>query len=352
MNLGVFERQTGHEQVVYCHDAETGLKSIIGIYSTALGPALGGTRFYPYTSEGDALDDVVRLSRAMAYKNALAGLNLGGGKAVVIGDPTQDKTTPLLQAYGRAVSSLGGRYITACDVGTDERDMDVIADECKHVVGCSPERGGSGDPSAATAYGVYRGMLACAEHLWGTPALQGRRVGIAGVGKVGHRIAHTLAADGAEVVVTDVRQQPVETLKRSLPQVEVIDDIDSLVKADLDVYAPCALGGTLNDRTIAQLQARIVCGAANNQLAHDGIDRELFDRDVIYAPDYVVNAGGVIHVADEIGGFNEARVHRRVASIYDTTLEILRASVAERRPPGQAANNLAKRRLSGVPGSR
>ena len=348
MTVGVLERQSGHEQVVYCQDAETGLKAIIGIYSTALGPALGGARFYPYPSEDDAVEDVLRLSQAMAHKNALAGLGLGGGKAVIIGDPGVDKTMPLLRAYGRAVTALGGRYITACDVGTDEHDMDVIAQQCEHVVGCSPKLGGSGDPSAMTAYGVYRGMLACAEHLWGTPSLKRRRVGISGVGKVGHRLAGMLGDTGAEIVVTDVKQEPIEKLQRSLPQVEVVADTDSLIRSDLDVYAPCALGGALNDHTVSVLRARIVCGAANNQLAHDGLDKELFDLNVLYAPDYVVNAGGVIQVADEFNGFDIARVRTRVGDIYATTRDVLRASATDGLPTGQAADHIAESRLSGA----
>ncbi|MFW6204061.1 MAG: Glu/Leu/Phe/Val dehydrogenase dimerization domain-containing protein, partial [Actinomycetota bacterium] len=272
---GVFGRQTKHEQVVYCHDEASGLRAIIGIYSTALGPALGGTRFYPYESEDAALADVLDLSQSMAYKNALAGLDHGGGKAVIIGDPARDKSEALLRAYGRFVASLGGRYITACDVGTYVEDMDVIARECRWVTGRSPADGGAGDSSVLTSFGVFQGMRACAEHLWGSPTLRGRRVGIAGVGKVGSKLARLLLEDGASVVVTDVNETAVTALRGDHPEIDVVDDTDALVRADIDVYAPCALGGALDDDTVAALRAAAVCGGANNQLAHAGVEKML-----------------------------------------------------------------------------
>ncbi|MDG4778499.1 Glu/Leu/Phe/Val dehydrogenase [Micromonospora sp. WMMD961] len=351
--MGVFAStddpvSTGHEQVVFCQDKQSGLKAIIGIYSTALGPALGGTRFYPYASEEAALADVLDLSRGMAYKNALAGLDLGGGKAVIWGDPEQIKSEALLRAYGRFVESLGGRYYTACDVGTYVADMDVVARETRYVTGRSVEHGGAGDSSILTAWGVFQGMRAAAEHVWGTPSLQGRRVGVAGLGKVGKYLTGHLLEDGAEVVATDVNPKALEWVRTNHPQVTLVDDASALVAADIDVYAPCALGGALNDDTVPALRAKVVAGAANNQLAHPGIEKLLADRGILYTPDYVVNAGGVIQVADEIEGFNFDRAKLRATRIYDTTREILRLADAEGVPPAVAADRLAERRMAEI----
>jgi valine dehydrogenase (NAD+) len=351
--MGVFAStddpgSTGHEQVVFCQDKQSGLKAIIGIYSTALGPALGGTRFYPYASEEAALADVLDLSRGMAYKNALAGLDLGGGKAVIWGDPERIKSEALLRAYGRFVESLAGRYYTACDVGTYVADMDVIARETSYVTGRSVEHGGAGDSSILTAWGVFQGMRAAAEHVWGAPTLAGRRVGVAGLGKVGKYLVGHLLGDGAEVVATDVNPKALEWARTTHPQVALVDDAAALVAADIDVYAPCALGGALNDDTVPVLRAKVVAGAANNQLAHSGIEKQLADRGVLYAPDYVVNAGGVIQVADEIEGFNFERAKLRATRIYDTTREILQLADAEGVPPAVAADRLAERRMADV----
>ena len=247
--------------MTFCHDPVTGLRAIVAIFSTALGPALGGTRFHPYPTEDDALQDVLDLSRAMAYKNALAGLDHGGGKAVIIGDPATDKSPDLLRAYGRFVQGLGGRYITACDVGTYVEDMDVVAEECDFVTGRSVADGGAGDSSVLTAYGVHEGMLAAAQHVWGAPELKGRRVGIAGVGKVGkHLLVHALD-DGADVVVTDVDPAAIDWVRSEHPDVEVVADAAALVRTELDVYAPCALGGALDDE-VAEVLGRPSCAAA------------------------------------------------------------------------------------------
>ncbi|MFB4300161.1 Leu/Phe/Val dehydrogenase [Actinomadura sp. NTSP31] len=337
-----------HEQVVFCQDEASGLRAIIAIYSTALGPSLGGTRFYPYGSEEEALTDVLNLSRGMAYKNAMAGLDLGGGKAVIIGDPAQDKSEALLRAYGRFVQSLNGRYYTACDVGTFSEDMDVVARECRFVTGRTVAHGGAGDSSILTAFGVFQGMRAAAETLWGTPSLRGKRVGVEGVGKVGHRLVEHLREDGADVVVCDVSEAAVERVQALHPEVGVVADKDEMVRTELDVYAPCALGGSLNDDTVPVLTAKIVCGAANNQLAHSGIEKRLADRDVLYAPDYVVNSGGVIQVADEIEGFNFDRAKARAAGIYDTTRKIFALAADEGVPPAVAADRLAERRMSEI----
>lgn len=341
---------THHEQVVFCHDEASGLKAIIGIYSTALGPALGGTRFYPYESEADALQDVLNLSQGMAYKNALAGLDLGGGKAVIIGDPSTLKSEALLRAYGRFVQSLNGRYFTACDVGTYSADMDVIARECDFVTGRTVEHGGAGDSSVLTAFGVFQGMRASAQHVWGKPSLAGRTVGIAGVGKVGRHLTRHLVEDGATVVVTDPYAPALEAVTATHPGVRTVADVDALVREQLDVYAPCALGGALDDEVVELLSARIVCGAANNQLAHDGIEKRLDERGIVYAPDYCVNSGGVIQVADELdpSGFDFDRAKARATKIYDTTLEVLRHAAEQGVPPSIAADRVAEQRMRDV----
>ena len=345
--MGVFSSGTGHEQVVFCQDPASGLQAIVAIYSTALGPALGGTRFYPYASEEDALQDVLNLSRAMAYKAACAGLDLGGGKAVIVGDPATMKSEALLRAYGRMVESLNGRYYTACDVGTYVQDMDVISRETRWVTGRSPEHGGAGDSAVLTAYGVFQGMRAAAEQVWGAPTLNGRRVGVAGVGKVGHHLVDHLVDDGASVVVADVNPEAVARVQAAHPGVESVD-VDALVSQDMDVYAPCALGGALNDETVPVLQAKIVCGAANNQLDHPGIEKVLDDRGVLYAPDYVVNAGGLIQVADEIEGFNFERAKAHAAKIFDTTKQVFAIAADEGVPPAVAADRFAERRMAEV----
>jgi valine dehydrogenase (NAD+) len=339
---------TGHEQVVFCQDSQTGLRAIIAIYSTALGPGLGGTRFYPYPSEDAALADVLNLSRAMAYKNALAGLDLGGGKAVIIGDPERDKSEALLRAYGRFLSSLGGRYITACDVGTYSDDMDMIARECRYVTGRTVAEGGAGDSSVLTAFGVFEGMRAAAEHAWGSPSLEGRLVGVEGVGKVGRRLVPHLAEAGARVVVCDVSPAAVSRVTQACPDTEDAGDLAGLLARPLDIYAPCAMGGSLNDGTVAALTARIVCGAANNQLAHGGLEKALADRGVLYAPDYLVNSGGVIQVADELNGFSFERAQARAGRIYDTTKKILELAEADGVPPAVAADRLAEQRMAEV----
>lgn len=347
---GVFDRQPGrahlHEQVAFRADEASGLKSIIALYSTALGPGLGGTRFYPYASEQDALDDVLNLSCAMAYKNALAGLPHGGGKAVIIGDPIRDKSEAVLRAYGRFVDSLAGRYVTACDVGTYVADMDIVAEETRWATGRSEANGGAGDSSVLTAYGVFQGMRASAEHVWGTPSLAGRRVGIAGVGKVGIHLVDHLLADGARVVVTDVSSAAVSRVRATHAEVDVLPDADALVRAEIDVYSPCAMGAALGDEVVEVLQARIVCGAANNQLAHPGIEALLADRGVLYAPDYVVNSGGVIQVADELHGFDFARAKAKTAGIFDTTRRVFERAAADDVPPALAADRLAEALMS------
>ncbi|TGG81654.1 Leu/Phe/Val dehydrogenase [Streptomyces albus] len=344
--------QGGHEQVVLCQDRESGLKAVIAIHSTALGPALGGTRFHAYAGAADpeqaAVLDALNLARGMSYKNALAGLDHGGGKAVIIGDPEQIKTEALLRAYGRFVASLGGRYVTACDVGTYVQDMDVIAEECRWTTGRSPENGGAGDSSVLTAFGVYQGMRAAAQRLWGAPTLRDRLVGVAGVGKVGRHLVEHLVRDGARVVLTDVREESVREVlaAHSGAPVTAVADTAALIRTEgLDVYAPCALGGALNDETVPALTAKAVCGAANNQLAHPGVEKDLDERGILYAPDYVVNAGGVIQVADELHGFDFARAKAKASKIFDATTAIFERAATDGVPPAVAADRLAEQRM-------
>ncbi len=353
---------SGHEQVVFCSDRASGLRAVIAIHSTALGPALGGTRFYPYPSEDAAVADALALSRAMSYKNSLAGLDLGGGKAVIIGDPHTDKTEALLRAYGRFVESLGGRYLTACDVGTYNADLDVVARETRFAHGRSLAYGGCGDSSVLTAYGVFQGMRAAAQHRWGKPSLAGRTVGVSGVGKVGSWLVDRLVEDGADVVVTDVDAGAVERALARHPAVDAVADTETLVRTPTDVYAPCALGRALDDETVAVLEAEIVCGGANNQLAHEGIVAELMRRGVLYAPDYLVNAGGVIQVEDERhglsgrlplvpgahAGFSFARAEARAETIFDTTLRVLRAAEEAQVSPAVMADRMAEERMTSV----
>jgi valine dehydrogenase (NAD+) len=343
--MSVFDRLRGHEDVTYFSDPASGLRAIVAIYSTALGPAIGGTRFMPYATEAAALEDVLNLSQAMAYKTACAGLDLGGGKAVIIGDPSRDKSEPLLRAYGRSLQRLAGRYYTACDVGTYVEDMDVIAQECAFVTGRSPETGGAGDSSVLTAIGVFESMRAAAQYVWGEPTLAGRRVGIAGAGKVGARLATHLVEDGARVVVADVSDAAVGRVRAQHPDVEVATPAE-LEAAPLDVYAPCALGGALSPEVVAVLQARIVCGAANNQLAHPAVATQVADRGITYVPDFVANAGGIIQVGAEVCGYSESAARDKTLAIFETTRSVLEQAEAEGVLPTQIAERRAESRMA------
>lgn len=341
--MDVFD--AGHEEVVFRHDADTGLRCIVAIYSTALGAALGGTRFAPYPSTKAALDDVLALARAMAYKNALAGLAHGGGKAVIVGDPQTDKSAALLRAYGRVVQALGGRYITACDVGTYVADMDVVAEATTHVTGRSPEHGGAGDSGILTAFGVYQGIRACALHRWGSASLAGRRVGVAGLGKVGSRLVGHLLDEQAEVVVADVEPAKVSALRDRFPHVQARSPTDLLTQP-LAVYSPNALGGVIDPVVAASLEAEVVCGGANNPLTGPAAAQVLHDRGITYAPDYLVNSGGVIQVSDELRGFDMDRARATAAGIFETTLEVLAVADQEGISPLRAADRVAEHRMS------
>ncbi|MFA9444064.1 Glu/Leu/Phe/Val dehydrogenase [Egicoccus sp. AB-alg6-2] len=349
---GTFARFKGHEQVVFGSDDESGLRCIIALHSTRLGPALGGTRFYPYASDDEALTDVLRLSRAMSYKAACAGLDVGGGKAVIIGDPSQLRSEALLRAYGRMIESLGGRYVTACDVGTTPADMAVIRRETRWATGADEVHGGSGDSGVLTAYGVYLGMKAAAQAVFGTDALGGRHVAVQGLGKVGARLVGHLVEEGAKITAADVSSAACERVA-SLPGVEIVD-VEDVLLVDADIVSPNALGAVLDADTIPHLQARVVCGGANNQLATEEDGDRLQARDILYAPDFVVNAGGVINVSDELepGGYSAARAHQRADAIPRTLHEIIAESRAEGVSTERAAITVAERRMAAVGGLR
>jgi len=334
----------GHEQVVFVADAPSGLRAIIAVHSTALGPSLGGIRFWRYPSEHDAVVDVLRLSEAMSLKAAAAGLDQGGGKAVVlVDDPDAPRTDAQLRAMGRAIDDLGGRYIAAEDVGATPRDMQVIASETPWVTGLEGP-GGSGDPSPMTAYGVVQAMGAVLEELDGDSTLAGKRVVVDGVGHVGTHLARLLAETGARVAVADVNPERVDALVREIG-VEALR-VEHALKEPCEILAPCALGGVLNEKTIPRLQCRAVCGAANNQLADAADDDALARRGILYAPDFVVNAGGIINLAEEFVGYDRQRAAKRTAQIADTVRRVFDLARTERVPPGRAAEQLARRRIA------
>lgn len=335
----------GHETVTFAVDEATGLKAIIAIHSTVLGPALGGTRFYPYPDEEAALVDVLRLSEGMTLKAAAAGLDLGGGKAVVIGDPDEVATDALLEAYGAAVDRLCGAYVTAEDVGTTVEMMSVVARRTRHVKGLPRELGGSGDPSPMTARGVHVSMQAVAEHLWGDPSLRGRTIAIQGVGKVGAPLARRLAEDGARVLLADIDTEDVEVLAAELGA-EIVDS-DAILRVDCDILAPCALGAVLSARTIPTLNCAAVVGSANNQLEEDADADRLAARGILYAPDYVVNAGGIVNIAVEVetGFYSRDTATERVDRIGARLTEILAAASREGVTPQAAAERLAFERI-------
>jgi leucine dehydrogenase len=343
--MSVFEHINGdgYEQVVFCSDDHSGLRAIIAIHSTALGPALGGTRFYPYRSEEEALIDVLRLAKGMTYKAAAAGLDLGGGKAVIIGDPRRIKSEELLRAYGRFVETLNGRYITAEDVGTQLEDMDVVRRESRWVTGCSHTYGGSGDPSPVTAWGVMHGIKACCLEVFGDPGLEARTVAIQGVGKVGYALCRYLVEQGARVTIADV---DLDNLGRAVADfgVETVP-LDTVHTLEVDVFAPCALGGVINDDTISDLRCKIIAGSANNQLARDEHGEKLRDLGILYAPDFVVNAGGLINVEDELRGYDRSRAMKRVEGIYKELQHIFTMARERHISTAAAASEHAESRI-------
>lgn len=346
--MGVFDAVAGegHEQILYGYDQVSGLKAIIAIHSTALGPALGGTRFFPYESEPDALNDVLRLARGMTYKAAAAGLDLGGGKAVIIGNPHTDKSERLFRAYGRIVDSLQGRYITAEDVGTTTGDMDVVRRETPWALGSSVALGGSGDPSPVTARGLLAATRAVAQKLWGDPDLAGRRFAVQGVGKVGSAFVRLLVEARAEVMVTDAYEPAIESAVESFDVKRV--EPDEIYEVDCDIFSPCALGAGLNEDTIPLLRCQAVVGSANNQLASPEDAERLAERDILYAPDFVVNAGGLINVYDELSGYSKTRALHRVDAIFDATLHILEKAERHQVNPNEAAVMVADERIRDI----
>jgi leucine dehydrogenase len=349
-NPSVFDKtaELGHEQVVFCQDEATGLKAIIGVHNTVLGPALGGTRMWNYASDEEALTDVLRLSRGMTYKAAISGLNLGGGKAVLIGDPIKLKNEAYMRRFGRFVDSLGGRYITAEDVNMNTRDMEYVHMETDHVTGIPESMGGSGDPSPVTAYGVYMGMKATAKHVYGSEDLSDKAVGVQGVGHVGMYLVDHLVKEGAKVYISDIDQNKLaDVSSKTGAQVVGMDEIYDL---DMDIYAPCALGATLNDDTIPRLKASIITGGANNQLKEETKHGYmLIDRGITYAPDFLVNAGGLINVgAEYYGPYNREKAHRDAEKIYDTTLNILNMAADESITSQEAAIRIAEERIAAM----
>jgi leucine dehydrogenase len=349
MSNKVFElmKDMEHEQVVFCHDPHSQLKAIIAIHNTTLGPALGGTRMWPYNSDDEAVVDALRLSRGMTYKAAISGLNLGGGKAVIIGDPSL-KGEALWRRYGKFVNSLNGKYITAEDVNSSAADMEFIHQETKHVTGIPEYMGGSGDPSPFTAYGVYVGMKACAQKRWGNDQLQGKKILVQGVGHVGQYLVEHLVKEGAKVYISDINESRIQETKAA-HNVEFVHP-DAMFDLDLDIYAPCALGATVNSESIPKLRCSIIAGAANNQLADETIHgRLLIEKGILYAPDFLINAGGLVNVAAEASGsYNSEKVTKDVEKIYARILDIFTLSEKEHITTQEAAMRIAQKRINDV----
>ncbi len=334
-----------HEQVVFCYDEVTGLRAIIAIHDTTLGPALGGCRMWQYADDADALRDALRLSRGMTYKAAVAGLNLGGGKAVIIGDNKTQKNEMLFRAYGRYVQGLDGRYITAEDVGTSVREMEWVRMETDHVTGIARSLGGSGDPSPVTAFGVFQAMKASLKYKTGSESLDNRVVAVQGVGHVGYHLIKHLREEGARIIAADIDRDALKKVTTDFDGIEVVAP-DDIYDAKADVFAPCALGAVVNDDTLPRLKVGVICGATNNVLAdEDRHSTMLAARDITFAPDYVVNAGGLINVANELEGYNQERALQQAAGIYDITMNIFRTASAEGITTLQAANAIAERRI-------
>jgi leucine dehydrogenase len=343
--MDIFQRiaEHNHEQVVFCNEPAAGYKGIIAIHNTTLGPALGGTRFWNYSSAEEAIIDVLRLARGMTYKAAVAGLNLGGGKAVIIGDPKTTRREMIFRAHGRFVESLGGRYYTAEDVGTSVEDMDYVLMETEFVAGVA---GGSGDPSPVTAYGTYRGIKACAREKFGSDSLKGMTVAVQGTGHVGYYLCKYLADEGAKLIVTDIDGERVKRVVREFDAQAVTPD--QIYSADAQVFAPCALGAIVNDDTINQFKFEIIAGAANNQLAQERHGDMLHKRGVLYAPDYVINAGGLINVYGELNDWSPEQARRKAGEIYDTLMQIFELAKENGLPTYEAADRVAERRIEQV----
>ena len=346
LTFELLEKHGDHEEVVFCHDKDCGLKAIIAVHNTTLGPALGGTRMWPYKTEEDALVDVLRLSKGMTYKASAAGLNLGGGKAVIIGDPKKDKTEAMFRTFGAYVNSLNGKYITAEDVGTTVHDMAYIFMETPYVTGIPVSFGGSGDPSPFTAHGVLMGIKASVKEKLKTDELKGVRVAVQGLGNVGANLVDYLVKEGALVTVADIDKDRVKyiTQKYNLPTV----DADSITISECDVFAPCAMGAVINDQTIAKLKCKIVAGGANNQLAEHRHGDALLELGILYAPDYVINAGGLMNVFVELEGYSRERAFEKTAQVYDNLMQVFQISRDEKVATHRAADRLAEKRIKSI----
>ncbi len=340
-------QKMGHENLVFCQDKHSGLRAIIGIHSTILGPALGGTRMWNYASSTEAVTDALRLSRGMSYKNSIAGLNLGGGKAVIIGDARTQKNEALLRRFGKFVESLNGKYITAEDVGMSTIDMDYIAMETKHVTGLDQSRGGSGDPSPFTALGTYMGMKAAAKKMYGSDSLEGKKVSVQGVGHVGEYIIEHLLKEGAKIYVTDVYEDRLKEIADKY-KVEVVG-LEEIYDLDVDIYAPCALGATINDETLSRLKCQIIAGCANNQLKNETIHgNACLERGIIYVPDFLINAGGVINVYSEFASLSSEWVYKKTEELYDMCLEVITTSASENKNAQDVAIQIAQKRIDSI----
>ncbi len=343
MKIFDYMEKYDYEQLVMCQDKESGLKAIICIHDTTLGPALGGMRMWTYASEEEAIEDALRLGRGMTYKNAAAGLNLGGGKTVIIGDPRKDKNEAMFRALGRFIQGLNGRYITAEDVGTTVEDMDIIHEETRYVTGVSPAFGSSGNPSPVTAYGVYRGMKAAAKEAFGDDSLEGKVVAVQGVGHVAYELCKHLHNEGAKLIVTDINKENADRAVQEFGAEFVHPD--KIYDVECDIFAPCALGAIINDETIERLKCKVVAGSANNQLKEERHGKMLEEKGIVYAPDYVINAGGVINVADELLGYNRERAMKKVEGIYDNILKVFEIAKRDGIPSYLAADRMAEERI-------
>jgi len=351
MELFTYMEKYDYEQLVLCHDKSSGLKAIIAIHDTTLGPALGGTRMWTYKSEEEAIEDALRLARGMTYKNAAAGLDLGGGKTVIIGDPRKDKNPEMFRAFGRYIQGLNGRYITAEDVGTTTEDMDLINLETNFVTGTSPlTPEAAGNPSPVTAYGIYKGMKAAAKEAFGSDSLEGKTIAVQGVGNVAYALCEYLHEEGAELIVADINDAAVQRAVDAFGAKSV--GPDDIYGVECDIYAPCALGAVINDQTIPQLKAKVIAGSANNQLKEEKHGDIIHEMGIIYAPDYVINAGGVINVADELAGYNKERALKKVEVIYDNLERVFDISRRDNIPTYVAADRMAEERIRAVRESR
>jgi len=339
--------KNNHEQVVFCSNKAVKLQAIIAIHNSSLGPALGGTRMWTYKSSEEALKDVLRLSRGMTYKASVAGLNLGGGKAVIIGDPNKDKTEDMFRYFGRFVEGLAGRYITAEDVGTDPQDMEYVRMETKYVTGISRALGGSGDPSPVTAYGVYVGMKACAKEIYGDDSLEGKTIAVQGAGNVAKYLCEHLAKENANILVSDIYEDKVKEVAKQTGAQPI--DSEAIYEADADIFAPCALGGIINDDTIPKFKFKIIAGGANNQLLDENKHADVLRKEnILYAPDYAINAGGLINVSNEFEGYNQDRALKQAETIYQRIQQILTISKERNITTHEAASRLAEDRIRAI----